>query len=271
MSNTSSAPDSQAVTLKSGLRLHVEVANADAKQTAIFIHGLGGSSTNYGPLIEELELPKTHRVITFDFEGHGLSPASSDKISVEGVAASVAEVLDHAGADKAVVFGHSLGGLIATTFASKYPERVEKLVLIGPVKQFAEGGVNALTGRAGTVRQGGLPAIATTVATAGVSAKTASSRYLVKSAVLASLLATPAEGYAQACLAAAGAKDPDYTKITAPTLIISGSEDKTAPKPTIDFLKDAIKGSKVVEISDVGHWIQTEDHEAVAKAVKSFL
>ncbi|GAA5838815.1 hypothetical protein JCM11251_006748 [Rhodosporidiobolus azoricus] len=265
------APDGKLITLKSGVRVHAEVANADAKQTAIFIHGLGGSSTNYGALIEQLELAKSHRVITFDFEGHGLSPLSGEDLSVEGLASSVGEVLDNFGADKAVVFGHSLGGLIATTFASKYPERVEKLVLIGPVKQFAPGGVTALTGRAGTVREGGLVSVASTVATAGVSAKTASSRYLVKSAVLASLLTTPAEGYAQACLAAAGAKDPDYTKITAPTLIISGSEDKTAPKPTIDFLKDAIKGSKVVEISDVGHWIQVEDHEAVAKAVKDFL
>ncbi|KAM0789789.1 hypothetical protein ACM66B_006641 [Microbotryomycetes sp. NB124-2] len=265
------APDAKLVTLKSGLSLHVEVLNPEAKETVLFVHGLGGSSTNYGALIERLQLAKTHRVVTFDFEGHGLSPLSGDGVSVDGVAASIIEVLDHVGAQKAVVVGHSLGGLIATTFASRYPERADKLILVGPVKAFAPAGVTALTDRAASVRRGGLSAVASTVATAGVSSKTASCRFLAKSVVIASLLATPPEGYAQACLAAASAQDPDYSKIVAPTLIVSGSEDKTAPKATIQFLNNAIKGSQVREIADVGHWIQVEDFETVAEVVKAFL
>ncbi|KAK4052954.1 hypothetical protein OIO90_004078 [Microbotryomycetes sp. JL221] len=264
-------PDKQLVMLKSGLRLHIEVSNPEGKSTALFVHGLGGSSTNYGALIEQLSLAQTYCVVTFDFEGHGLSPLSGERLSVEGLASYLAEILDHVGARSATIFGHSLGGLIATTFAASFPDRVDKLVLVGPVKAFAPAGVNALTGRAATVREGGMSAVASTVAGAGVSAKTASSRFLAKSAVYASLLATPAEGYAQACLAAASAQDPDYAQIRAPTLIISGSEDKTAPQPTIEFLNNAIKGSKVVQISDVGHWIQVEDHESTAGAVKSFL
>ncbi|GAA5960157.1 hypothetical protein JCM8115_002530 [Rhodotorula mucilaginosa] len=269
---SSNLPDASLRRMQSGLHLHVEVANPDASKTIIFVHGLGGSLTNYAPVIQASGLAESaYKVVSFDFEGHGLSPASGPATTVEGYAASIGEVLDAVKSQKAVVVGHSLGGLIATTFAAQHPERVEKLVLLGPVKKFAPGGVEALTKRAATVREGGMISVAATVANAGVSAKTNSSRTLAKSIVRASLLTTPAEGYAQACLAAAGATDPDYSKITAPTLIFAGDEDKTAPKPTIDFLSQAINGSKVVQLAEVGHWHQVEDFETVAKELKAFL
>ncbi|POY70523.1 A/B superfamily hydrolase [Rhodotorula taiwanensis] len=255
----------------SGVHLHVEVSNPDAEKTIIFVHGLGGALTNYAPIVEAADLLSSYKVVLFDFEGHGLSPASGSSTTVEVYAASIGEVLDSVGSKRAVIVGHSLGGLIATTFAATNPDRVEKLVLLGPVKKFAPAGVEALTKRAQTVRDGGMIAVADTVANAGVSAKTNSSRALAKAIVRTSLLTTPAEGYAQACLAAAAADDPDYSQITAPTLIFAGDEDKTCPKPTVDFLRDAIKNAKVVQLADVGHWHQVEDHETVARELKAFL
>lgn len=182
--------------------------------------------------------------------------------------------------------------LIATTFASLHVARVEKLgkvilyrrlwdikaetftmlaVLLGPVKSFAPGGVAALTGRAATVRQGGLAAIAAAVTAGGISALAFKSRPLVKSAVFSSLSTTPAEGYALACLALAAGRDPAYDAISAPTMIIGGDEDKTCPKATVEFLAGAIKGAKVVTLTPVGHWHQVEDIEGVSAAIKSFL
>jgi len=180
-------------------------------------------------------------------------------------------VLDSVGAKTATIVGHSMGGLVVTTFAAKNPDRVDKLVLLGPVKQFAEGGVKALTARAGTVREGGMAAVADAIASAGISALTASTKPLARSAVLASLLATPSEGYALACLAAARGREPVYSAIASPTLIISADEDKTAPKATIDFLAGAIKGAKVVELKETGHWLPVEQYEQVAKEIVAFL
>jgi pimeloyl-ACP methyl ester carboxylesterase len=128
--------------------------------------------------------------------------------------------------------------------------------LVGGVKSFADPGKKALRDRAATVQQGGMAAIADAVTSAGTSQKTAASRILETAAVRASLLCTPADGYAYACLALADAKEPDYTAITAPTLILAGNEDKTCPKATVDFLTQNIKNSKVVDLPDVGHWHQ---------------
>jgi len=195
---------------------------------------------------------------------------SGKRTTIQSYAQNLNEVLDHVQASKAVIVAHSLGGLVATTFAAQHSCMVSKLVLLGPVKEFPEAGRKALTGRASAVRQGGMPAVADTVANAGTSTTTRDTLPLVKGYALTSLLSTPAEGYAQACEAAAAGKDPDYSAIKSPTLIIAGEEDKTSPKATIDFLNGKIKGSRVETIARIGHWIFIEAVENVGESLKSF-
>lgn len=109
---SSNLPDASLRRLESGLHLHVEVANADASKTIIFVHGLGGSLTNYAPVIQASGLAESaYKVVSFDLEGHGLSPASGPATTVDGYAASIGEVLDAVKSQKAVVVGHSLGGV----------------------------------------------------------------------------------------------------------------------------------------------------------------
>jgi pimeloyl-ACP methyl ester carboxylesterase len=52
----------------------------------------------------------------------------------------VGDFMDSVGIDKAILVGHSLGGKIAVNFAEQYPDRVERLVLVGtPVNKVALG------------------------------------------------------------------------------------------------------------------------------------
>jgi pimeloyl-ACP methyl ester carboxylesterase len=120
---SSNLPDASLLRMESGLHLHVEVANADASKTIIFVHGLGGSLTNYAPVIQASGLAESaYKVVSFDFEGHGLSPASGPATTVEGYAASIGEVLDAVKSQKAVVVGHSLGGVsLSRHIASALP------------------------------------------------------------------------------------------------------------------------------------------------------
>ena len=271
--STIPAPDRFLVTLEDGKSLHVEVTGPTESDLTpiVFVHGLGGSSTNWTPLIDVSGLAKQRRVLTFDLEGHGLSPLYTTNISIEEYANSVAHVMNNAGIQKAIIVGHSMGGLIVTTFAAKHPDRTEKLFLIGPVKSFAEAGVKALSDRAQTVRAGGMSAVADTVAVAGISQKSLAGRPLAKGMLRASLLSTSAFGYALACLALTKAVDPDYAAIRVPTLILAGAEDKTCPEATVKFLGGAIPGAKVVTLQDVGHWHIVEDVEGTARELNSFV
>jgi pimeloyl-ACP methyl ester carboxylesterase len=128
-----------------------------------------------------------------------------------------------------------------------------------------------MTDRAALVRNKGMTAVVSAILTNGLSEQTRKSNVLAQALVKSTLLGTKPEGYAQACLALAGAEDPDYSKIVAPTLIVAGDQDKTSPQATTDALTGAIAGSKAITLAGVGHWHFLEDVEGVAKAISSFL
>ncbi|KZP22785.1 putative hydrolase [Athelia psychrophila] len=264
-------PDIDRVTLN-GKPIHAEVSGPESAPAILFIHGLGGSLNFYHPAISALGLDKTHRLVLFDLEGHGRSPLSSSELSIAGFAADAKALLDHLGLKKAHVVGHSMGGLVATTFAATYPDVVDNLLLVGATKSFAEAGKQALTGRAKTVRESGLDPVAAQILVGGLAELTKSSKPLVKSYVKLSITTSPPEGYALACLGLAAASEPDYSKISAgKTVILAGKEDKTSPAATTEFLHEQIKGSEIIWLENVGHWHGVEDVEGTANALKSIL
>lgn len=73
------------------------------------------------------------RLILFDKRGTGLSDAvSTDKLpTLEERMDDVRAVMDAAGSERATLMGHSEGGNMAILFAASYPERCERLILIG--------------------------------------------------------------------------------------------------------------------------------------------
>ena len=161
----------------------------------------------------------------------------------------------------------------------------DRLVLLGPVKTFAEAGQGALRGRAQTVRAQGLDPVIDQIVrcnrrrgrrlmrgqlAGGLAAKTRGARPLAVAATRLSLAGSPVAGYAAACDALAAAIEPAYERIRAPTLIVAGREDKTSPATTTAFLERRITGAQVVWVENVGHWHVFEDVDGVAAAVRSF-
>lgn len=95
------------------------------------MHGLGSSTTFYETALSLSKLASQYRLVRYDFDGHGLSPLSSNTegaVSIESLAEDLKEVMDLVGVKQAKgVVGHSMSGLVALTFAAKYPDRTEKL------------------------------------------------------------------------------------------------------------------------------------------------
>ena len=240
----------------------------------IFIHGLGGTSEFYTPLITKLGLEKTNSLHLLDLEGHGLSPTSAaSTISISSYASDFHALAQNAKISGATVFAHSMGCLIALTMAIKYPELVEKLVLIGPPPSpVPEAGRNGSIARAATVRSSGMSAVVDAVVTAGTSAKSKTDNLVALAAIRMSLLGQDPEGYAKGCTALAGASDSlVVSHVKARTLIITGDEDKVSPPQICEKYTEEIKGSKLVVLPQVGHWHVMEDLNGVSSAVGSFL
>jgi pimeloyl-ACP methyl ester carboxylesterase len=94
----------------------------------VLLHCFGCSSQWWNPILAKLN--EHHRVIRVDLVGHGGSekPQSGYEIDTQG--AAVAEALNSLGVQGAVVVGHSLGGMVATSLAEQASELVDRVVLI---------------------------------------------------------------------------------------------------------------------------------------------
>jgi pimeloyl-ACP methyl ester carboxylesterase len=75
------------------------------------------------------ELSANHRVITLDFRGIGRSVCDDEFLTIEQLAADVADLLRHLDAEPAHVIGHSTGGRIGLELALNYPTRVRSLIM----------------------------------------------------------------------------------------------------------------------------------------------
>lgn len=113
-SSISTNPNCQLVTLSSGDALYIDTKDVDeARPTVLFIHGLGGSSSNYDAVIAASGIGEKYNALKYDLMGHGLSPLATQSLSIEAFVESAVAVLDHCHAKKAIVVGHSMGGVSA--------------------------------------------------------------------------------------------------------------------------------------------------------------
>jgi pimeloyl-ACP methyl ester carboxylesterase len=99
-------------------------------EPVLLVHGLGGGSGNWCEVVPDLV--ERHRVIAVDLPGHAGSAPLPRGATVDDFAASVGAALDAEGVERALVAGHSFGGLVALRLAHRRPELVRALLLVSP-------------------------------------------------------------------------------------------------------------------------------------------
>jgi len=94
----------------------------------VLIHGFGSKKESFMAQIPVLS--QKFKIISFDNRGSGKSERPDFLYTMEMFVDDIKGLLDYLKINKAHLIGLSLGGMIALTFVLKYPERVEKLILI---------------------------------------------------------------------------------------------------------------------------------------------
>lgn len=94
----------------------------------VLLHGFGMYKEFWKFHIKELS--KEFKIITIDIRGCGKTDHPAEPSSMEELADDVRAILDYLDVDKAHLGGHSFGGMIAQHFALKYPNRLNKLILM---------------------------------------------------------------------------------------------------------------------------------------------
>ncbi|MGQ3489054.1 alpha/beta fold hydrolase [Roseovarius pacificus] len=98
----------------------------------VLVHGIGGTSANWVPILSSLA--KLHHVLVWSFPGYdGASAIASPSPIAEDYAARLDDFLERRGVEAAHVVGHSLGAIVVAALAQAYPQRVAQLDLVCPV------------------------------------------------------------------------------------------------------------------------------------------
>ncbi|PJG85839.1 alpha/beta fold hydrolase [Conservatibacter flavescens] len=95
--------------------------------TLVFIHGLFGDMNNLGVIARAFS--ENYPILRVDLRNHGESFHTPD-MNYSLMADDLYRLIQHLKLNKLILIGHSMGGKTAMTFAARYPELVEKLIVI---------------------------------------------------------------------------------------------------------------------------------------------
>jgi pimeloyl-ACP methyl ester carboxylesterase len=116
-----------------GVRVHYQEAGSPASPAVILIHGFTASTLVWSEVLLPLAEQGFH-VIAPDLAGFGFSGKPRDgEYTIEWQARLVRGLMDSLGIERAALVGNSYGGAVAAVCALDYPQRVERLVLVGSV------------------------------------------------------------------------------------------------------------------------------------------
>jgi len=126
-------PEYSWFTRVNGVRIHYQEAGDENAPAIILIHGFISSNLVWSSVL--LPLARAgFRVLAPDLPGYGYSEKPADaQYTIAEQAHAMIGLMDRLGIEKAIIAGASYGGAIAATMALDYPERVEKLILVGAV------------------------------------------------------------------------------------------------------------------------------------------
>lgn len=114
-----------------GGRVHVRTTPEGPPETAVYVHGLAGSATNWTDLMGELS--DVARGVAVDLPGAGHSPEPADgDYSVPAHADAVIRLVETLGDGPVHLFGNSMGGAVTVRVAAVRPDLVRSLTLVSP-------------------------------------------------------------------------------------------------------------------------------------------
>jgi len=239
----------------------------------VCVHGLGGSSNSWTPLMPVLA---RHRVIRVDLPGSGRSQGAEGPLSIDRYVQSLINVCSRLNVTRAHWLGHSMGTIVCQHIAAAHPKLVASVALFGPLIAPPDAARTAMLQRAEKARSGavGMQEITQALLNAAISADTRQRLPVAVAYVRESLMRQSGEAYARSCEALAGAQPAAVESITAPVLLVTGDEDGVAPPQSVRAMADRLHNAaakRVVVLPRCGHWTPIERPEECQRELRDFL
>jgi len=249
----------------------MEAGKPDAP-AILLLHGVGANSMHWR--FQLAGLSDAFRVVAWNAPGYILSDAfKTESPTCRDYADAVVDFLAAVKLDRVNIVGNSFGSRVGQCFAIHYPDRVIRLAMtgtgIGPKGMSEEEKAKIIAGREASIAKGGMTYAARVPALLGKGASE-QTRILVRE----TLRATNPRGYMHGVkLGLVDGYDPETVaaKITAPVLMISGSEDRVNPMDrNAAILAKAMPKAKHEIMDGVGHLPEVEAPEKVNAMLRTF-
>jgi len=247
-------------------------------------------SVHYWPRFIEHFSP-THRVLEWDYTGHGDSsdPGDPKQVSIEAFAEDCALVMDGAGLDKAVMVGHSMGVQVMFEFYKRYPKRVRAMIALcgiyghpfqswvkfNMVERLTSGLIKGCVPFSRPAWKALRPMLKTSLPL-WIAYHVGTDRESCPREPLEELFANLGRMdpevalriMASMCTYTAGSVLPT---IKVPTLAIGGGKDRMTPPQRTQEMADMISGARFAILQECTHLAQIEAPEKVHALVRKFL
>lgn len=227
----------------------IEISPEAPEHTLLFLHGFGGNATQWRYQIQAFA--ERNRVIAPDLRGHGRSSRPRTGYDMESLIGDLERLLTaRQVVEPLVVVGHSFGGAVATEYALRYPDRVQRLVLIATAAEFRLIWLYRLAAR--------LP-----------------------DPVLVTVLQPLLSGFVDAGLVSLKRMFHEnlnhwkgwekFDRLEMPVMIIRGERDSVFPQATFAHLAQVIPNAEDVNVGASAHMVMIERRDAVNRAIERFM
>lgn len=235
----------------------------------LLIHGVGARLDNWDGVA--VVLGRNFKVIRYDLRGHGQSSKVPGPYSLDLFADDAAALLDHLGIARAHVAGHSLGGMIAVTFARKYPQRVDHLAVVSAAAGRTDEESRKVKERIALIASG-IPGdhFRNSLARWFTDEFRAANPELMEQYAARNKENDPACYAAAYTVLATGEVAPDLPLVKAPTLVFTGEHDLGSNPRMSRFIADGIAGSTLRILPRLRHSILIEAPRTVAGLLEPF-
>ncbi|WP_153161003.1 alpha/beta fold hydrolase [Zoogloea sp. 1C4] len=243
-----------------------------ARPTIVFIHGAGHDHSVWTLQSRYFATHGWNPVVP-DLPGHGQS-AGPQLTSIEAIADWVLALLDGLGVATATLAGHSMGSLVALQAASRAPERVRSLVLVGSVAPMPV--APPLLDATLAARDKAHRMINQWSYAPGSQLGGSSIPGLNLTAINERLMQRAAPGVLHTDMSACNAYTGGFdaaARVTCPVLLLSAAQDRMTPPKAIAPLANAFTSARKVNkvvLSGAGHAMMAEAPGAVLDAIWQF-
>ncbi len=254
----------------------------------VLLHGGGPGATGMSNFARNLDdlVTAGHRVIVPDLPGYGRSTKGVDRTDPFGdLALAVRGLLDALDLDRAHLVGNSYGGAAALRLALDRPDRVDRLVLMGPggvgtTRALPTAGLSRLLGYYGSEgpsRQKLADFIRHDLVAEGVEVPEELIDLRYRSSIDPEVVADPplqrpsGRGALRTLVRMDFTRDPRLARCEVPTLVLWGLADRVNRPSGAATLARTMRHCDVYLAAGTGHWFQFEKPDLFASLVTGFL